>query len=44
MTERDRGNKRQGNKGTEDRRTKGTEVIKNRVTREKTEGHNGQSM
>ncbi len=48
MTNKDRKNKviqRQGNKGTEDRRTKGTEVIKDRVTREqKTEGHNRQSM
>lgn len=37
-------NKDRKNKGTEDRRTKGTEVIKDRGTREKTEGHNGQSM
>ena len=41
----DRSNKRQGNKGIEDIMTEGTEVIKDRVTREqKTEGHNGQSI
>lgn len=48
MTNKDRKNKviqRQGNRRQQDRRTKGTEVIKDRVTKEqKTEGHNGQSM